>query len=144
MPFVSNATFVFSPCIGMLIDLQGFVPAVQILLAMVLSAVLSLWLLPFNLQWWTLLSLNCLQAVTYSLQFTYTARRYRVEQFGIIMGFTTVIQSVVNIGGLYLLTAPAGLAAAAFIVPTCFTCLMWCLKERRDISRLLPGHAVVG
>ena len=144
MPFVSNATFVFSPCIGMLIDLQGFVPAVQILLAMVLSAVLSLWLLPFNLQWWTLLSLNCLQAVTYSLQFTYTARRYRGEQFGIIMGFTTVIQSVVNIGGLYLLTAPAGLAAAAFIVPTCFTCLMWCLKERRDISRLLPGHAVVG
>eukprot|EP00435_Cladocopium_sp_Y103_P050903 s1084_g15.t1 len=140
MPFVSNATFVFSPCIGMLIDLQGFIPAVQILFATVLSSVLSLWLLPFNFQWWTLLSLNCLQAVTYSLQFTYTARRYRVEQFGIIMGFTTVTQSVVNMAGLYLLTAPAGLAAAAFILPTCFTCQMWCWKERRAIR----GHSDPG
>lgn len=135
MPFVSNATFAFSPFIGMLIDLQGFIPAVQILFTMVLSVVLSLWLLPFNFQWWTLLSLNCLQAVTYSLQFTYTARRYRVEQFGIIMGFTTVVQSVVNVAGLYLLTAPASLAAVAFILPTCFTCLMWCWKERRDTAR---------
>ena len=135
MPFVSNATFAFSPFIGMLIDLQGFIPAVQILFTMVLSVVLSLWLLPFNFEWWTLLSLNCLQAVTYSLQFTYTARRYRVEQFGIIMGFTTVVQSVVNVAGLYLLTAPASLAAVAFILPTCFTCLMWCWKERRDTAR---------
>eukprot|EP00438_Fugacium_kawagutii_P009404 Skav202015 [mRNA] locus=scaffold1138:34935:36116:+ [translate_table: standard] len=130
MPLASNATFLISPCIGMLIDSRGFVPVVRLLCAAVATSVLSVWLLPFAWQWFTMVSLNWLQAVTYSLQFTYTARRYPAEQFGIIVAFTTVAQSVINTAGLYLLRAPAGLAAAAFILPSCFTCQMWCWKER--------------
>ena len=122
MPLVSNATFLFSPCIGMLIDSYGFIPAVQILWSTVVSSVLSLWLLPMSYQWWTLLSLNWLQTVTYSLQFTYIAQRYPSDQFGVVMAFSTVAQSAVNLLGLYLLTRPPKLAALVFILPTCIIC----------------------
>ncbi len=131
MPLVSNATFLFSPCIGMLIDSHGFIPAVQILWSTVVSSVLSLWLLPMSCQWWTLLSLNWLQTVTYSLQFTYIAQRYPSDQFGVVMAFSTIAQTVVNLLGLYLLTQPPKLAALVFILPTCIICQVWGVQKFR-------------
>lgn len=42
MPFVSNATFLFTPCVGGFIDARGFAQAAQGLGAALVSAVLAL------------------------------------------------------------------------------------------------------
>ena len=68
MPFLSNATFIFTPFVGLFIDARGFAPAAQGLGISLVAALLALWLLPLRYQWLSLLLLNLLQAVTYSLQ----------------------------------------------------------------------------
>ncbi|CAK8995588.1 unnamed protein product [Durusdinium trenchii] len=132
MPFLSNATFFFTPGIGALIDSWGFVPAIHLLCVAVLASVLSLVLLPLAWQWLTLLSLNWLQAVTYTLQFTYIARKYAPDQFGTVMALSTLVQSAVNLVGLYLLTSRPLVAATILIFPCICLCQLWHWKERRE------------
>ncbi|CAJ1408749.1 unnamed protein product [Effrenium voratum] len=129
MPLVSNATFFFTPLIGALIDSHGFPLAVQLLFAVIALLVLSLWLLPLAWQWLTLLLLNWLQAVTYTLQFAYITRRYASDQFGAVMSFSTLAQAAVNPLGVYLLSAPLFQAAIAFIPCSLVLCGLWSWQE---------------
>lgn len=131
MPLASNSTFLFTPLIGALIDARGFRPAIFLLCLATVGCVASVWLLPLTWQWLTLLSLNWLLAVTYSLQLSYITCKYAADQFGAVMSFSTVMQSVINLIGVYLLNCPPSRAAACFVPACVFFCALWARDERR-------------
>ncbi|CAE7392164.1 unnamed protein product [Symbiodinium natans] len=131
MPLASNSTFLFTPLIGALMDARGFCPAIILLCLASVSCVATVWLLPLTWQWLTLLTLNWLLAVTYSLQLSYITCKYAADQFGAVMSYSTIMQSVINLLGVYLLRCPPSRAAACFVPPCVFFCFLWAREERR-------------
>lgn len=124
MPLVANSTFLFTPCVGALIDRGGFALPVALLGVWVLLFSCSL-LLPLQLLWVALGSLNILQALTYCIQITYMSLTYPSDNFGFLMSASTITQALVILGTQYLNDVPTGVAATVFIVPSFFLFGYW-------------------
>eukprot|EP00931_Biecheleriopsis_adriatica_P042971 TRINITY_DN24529_c0_g1_i1.p1 TRINITY_DN24529_c0_g1~~TRINITY_DN24529_c0_g1_i1.p1 ORF type:complete len:485 (+),score=75.96 TRINITY_DN24529_c0_g1_i1:50-1456(+) len=130
-PAISNATFFISPCIGALVDARGFAAPIVCQTLSVILCVLCMWLLPLEGQWLTLISLNILQAFTYTIQLAYIAGKYPTDQFGLVMSLSTLVQAAVNPLGIMLLQRAADQAAAAFALPSVLLGVLWLAAEVR-------------
>jgi len=130
-PVLANATFIFAPCLGAVIDAFGFAPAAALLGLSVVLLSSSLWLLPLAGQWLTLVLLNLLQAVTYTVQLSYIAKVYPSGMFGSMMSLSTLVQSAFNPLSIYVVDLSLGSAALLFLAPALPACLAWAAVQHR-------------
>ena len=97
-PLVGNATFLFSPLVGRLVDRRGFWPAfLGLVLAtqlMLLACLLPGPVLPSQLL--MLLLFNLVQAFAYTLQFAYITMAYRAALFGPLVAAAIGTQGLVG------------------------------------------------
>jgi MFS family permease len=70
-PIITNSTFLFTPLIGFLIDSNGFVLPMSLLVLVTVSTILCAWLPTVHTLYALLLAVNWLQTIAYAIQFAY-------------------------------------------------------------------------
>lgn len=96
VPLLANATYVFAPAIGALIDSSGFrFPALLLLAAMQLC-VGCLWHGGVVAQWASLVLIAFLSAVAYTMQFAYLKLSFDAECFAGLLSTVLAVQGCVG------------------------------------------------
>lgn len=96
VPVLSNASYLVSPCVGLLIGRTGFIYAAVLVILVMQAVVALLWVGGLAAQWLVLLALAALAGLAYPIQFSYLTMEFDAASYPGLLTVTMVVQGTLG------------------------------------------------